>query len=76
MGAVCLRADLTFVQVSLVHVGCAYVVPLFTLPKDVFSVRFDAVAGVMCALFGVGVLGVFESVWGSYASHEDGLHPP
>ena len=76
MSAVSLCADLSFVKVKLVQVGCAYVFPLFTLPKDVFSVSFDAVAGVMRALFGISVLGVFKPVWGSYASHEDGLHPP
>ena len=73
--AVALRAHLAFVQMQLVHVRFSDVVPLFTLLKYVLSVRFGAVAGVVCARVAVGVFGVFESVRGSDAAHEDGLHP-
>ena len=74
MLSVSLCAYLALVQLQLVHVWFSDVLPLFTLPEYVLSIRLGAAAGVVCACVIVDMFGVFESVWWSDAAHEDGLH--
>ena len=48
--------------------------PLLAFPKDVFGIRFGAVAGVVRTSIVVEVLGVFESVGWPNAADQNGLH--
>ena len=49
--------------------------PLLAFPKDVFGIRFGAMAGVVGASIVINVLGVFESVRWPDAADQNCLHP-